>query len=470
MTSAPSVPTFVVRGPDSFPALVPHLLGFHPESSVVALGLGDDRRTVRVTVRLDLPRPCDPADPTGPRDDVRDVVSAWLQCLQAFVAVHARTIILLVYPRPEDDPWRDDVPGDLPERELVDLVRDEMRELGFDPVDALCVVGDRLRSYWCEVEDCCPPEGRVVDGEEALRVNASFVGAGSAPLASRADLETALVERPLDDPFRARVERTREGVVARLPAGVEVRVTRFVEEVRRWGAEPRSLVTLARLVAVGAWLCSSIRSRDLLLRTLTADPDREVLGATRAVLSEAVRCSSDAATAPVATALAVCAWVSGDGASARVAVERALDADPAYSLASLVSAALDGGVPPWQWTQMMAELSVAEILGELDAPGRLVALDPAGLGDDDLVDLLDWMQECDDDGEAFVWSGRRGTWLDDDEHEDRDGDDADEDDADDDADEDDADVGPSADGDGRLWRPRDAGDPRDGSGGRDASG
>ena len=65
----------------------------------------------------------------------------------------------------------------------------------------------------------------------------------------------------------------------------------------------------------------------------------------------------------MAAVLAVCAWVDGDGAAARVALDRALDADPAYSLAGLVAAALDTGTPPWTWVSMMSEVSVAEILG-----------------------------------------------------------------------------------------------------------
>jgi hypothetical protein len=50
--------------------------------------------------------------------------------------------------------------------------------------------------------------------------------------------------------------------------------------------------------------------------------------------------------APPAALLAFTAWQAGDGALASVAIERALDADPEYSMALLVADALHAGLPP----------------------------------------------------------------------------------------------------------------------------
>ncbi len=47
-----------------------------------------------------------------------------------------------------------------------------------------------------------------------------------------------------------------------------------------------------------------------------------------------------------ASLLAFTAWQSGDGALASVAIERALSADPAYSMALLIADALHAGLPP----------------------------------------------------------------------------------------------------------------------------
>jgi hypothetical protein len=142
-----------------------------------------------------------------------------------------------------------------------------------------------------------------------------------------------------------------------------------VAGARALAADPRNKAALARLVVMVSWLCAQVRPRDLLLRALTIDEDRQLLASARTLLTEGVRCASGADVAPLASVLAVCAWVDGDGAAARVALDRALDADPAYSLAALVSAALDAGTPPWCWVAMMAETSIEEILGE--APGAV---------------------------------------------------------------------------------------------------
>jgi Domain of unknown function (DUF4192) len=47
-----------------------------------------------------------------------------------------------------------------------------------------------------------------------------------------------------------------------------------------------------------------------------------------------------------ASLLAFTAWQSGEGALANVAVERALGADPAYTMALLIAEAIHAGLPP----------------------------------------------------------------------------------------------------------------------------
>jgi hypothetical protein len=47
-----------------------------------------------------------------------------------------------------------------------------------------------------------------------------------------------------------------------------------------------------------------------------------------------------------ATLLAVSAWLRGDGAMARIALDRALDSQPDYALADLLSRGLDAGLGP----------------------------------------------------------------------------------------------------------------------------
>ncbi len=57
--------------------------------------------------------------------------------------------------------------------------------------------------------------------------------------------------------------------------------------------------------------------------------------------------------AEVATLLAVSTYVRGEGALAHIAIERALDADPAHTLADLIRHTLDSGIPPSEFAQFL---------------------------------------------------------------------------------------------------------------------
>ncbi|WP_157432589.1 DUF4192 family protein [Aeromicrobium sp. Root472D3] len=52
----------------------------------------------------------------------------------------------------------------------------------------------------------------------------------------------------------------------------------------------------------------------------------------------------------LATTTPFAAWLTGDGAQALIAVERALDADPCYPMARIVLDVLEQGVSPVHWT------------------------------------------------------------------------------------------------------------------------
>ena len=375
-TSAPE--PIVIPGPDGLPAAVPHLLGFHPSRSLVLVGVEPDTLRVRVTLRFDLPDPV--VDPIHAAD-------AWTSTFGALHQAGAVRTIVLVYPGPDEDPWLAPWPHALPRGALVSAFADELTDAGLRPIDAVCVVGDRVRSYWCDSDTCCPPAGRTVPLSASLAVEAEMVGLGSAPLESREALGATLDPLPLDDPLvellaqtlRARRDRVHESDLD----AARTSLAWLAGQSR--GDVLHDLDSFVDLVLV----CSRVRSRDLLLRALTVDAGAEVRLAAREWLVEAVRSVPDEYVAPVASVLAVCAWMRGEGAAARVAVERALEVDPAYSLAGLLSAALDAGTPPWTWQAMMADLSEAEILaGGRDRPEGLVA---------DYLDVPDEIDDPDND-------------------------------------------------------------------------
>ena len=385
-------PRLVVRGPDCLPAVVPHLLGFHPDDSVVVLGLEPGTSQVRVTLRIDLP----PEDDDG---------SGWAALVPAFHRAGALEALLVVYPPAGTDPWREGEPHPLPHRAVVDTAVGTLAAGGVRALDAVCVVGDRMRSYWCLDQGCCPPEGRTVPASEQLRIDAEFVAAGSAPLGSRRGLELQLDPRPDGDAFRVQVDDLVMELRPQVASYGVDEVESFLFGLSILGAGTDQPHLLATLVAQASSLCEWVRPRDLLMRALSVDADPATLRTARTVLVEAVRCAPATEAAPVASLLAVCAWLSGDGAAARVALDRAATADPTYSLATLLTAALDSGLPPWSWASMMADLTVDRILTTGDGRPRSVPREDvlAGLGrdpgdGDDLDDLVDLLHDGTWDG------------------------------------------------------------------------
>lgn len=345
-------PRITVSSPDEVPLLVPHLLGFEPGRSLVVVGLAPGHDVV-LTLRFDLP--------PDQSDDRAERLSHWHRAVSAVAAAGASSAVVAVYPDEEGAAWTPRV--DLPHAAAAHDIATLLELCGLTVGDELCVAGGRMRSYLCSDEGCCPVEGREPDPAERLRVESLFVVHGSAPLRSRAALEASLASRPADDAFVAAVRAARDGVFVRQPAGVVERVEGFVRDVARWGEHPGSTSMITRLVVVAGLLVADIPSRDLLLQRLTGRPRRELLVAARQVLVETVRCSQGQDAAQPAATLAVCAWAAGDGAAARVAVERALDADPGCSLAQLVGSALDSAMPPSTWTAAMRALTDEEILG-----------------------------------------------------------------------------------------------------------
>lgn len=95
----------------------------------------------------------------------------------------------------------------------------------------------------------------------------------------------------------------------------------------------------AALVALGL---HDIPARD---EAMTLLLDREP-GALVGLFSRLARLTDDVDAAPLCTVLAWTAYADGNGALAAVAAERALRAQPGYSMALLVLDGLDQMVPP----------------------------------------------------------------------------------------------------------------------------
>ncbi len=218
-------PTLVVRAgsPAALLRLVPHLLGFVPEASLVVIGVALPRDRIRVTLRYDLPDPPEPDLAAEIAAHALGVLSA--QRLTAAVAV-----------------------GYGPEP-LVAPVAREVREAawqaGIDLKEFLRVADGRYWSYVCGNEKCCPAEGVPFDATAADPAEAEALAAvGDRVLAGRAAVAARVA--PLGG---IAAESMRQAT-----RRAEQHVARLLAKVRksaRLGAA-RQMIAAEGLAAVGA--------------------------------------------------------------------------------------------------------------------------------------------------------------------------------------------------------------------------
>ena len=309
---------------------VPHLLGFHPAESLVAVGLQGPRRRLGLKLRVDLPAPDD-------EEALAQLVTAHL----AHAGVDGA--LLVVYSEQVAE-------RGLARVSLVETVRSVLEARGLQLCDALLVQGGRWRSYSCTSAACCPLDGVPLrtSAQSPSRVAAALAYAGLAALPSREHLERSLraprsvarvgAEQALD--------RVAAALVARLGAGTTPLTLRD---------EARDL--LHTLLARYADGCPSLAPDDAarLILALRDVPLRDEVCAMfggryadelRSLLTDLVRRAVPPDDAPVVTVLAAVAYAQGDGTVAGIALERALASDPGYSLAGLLMEGLERGVHP----------------------------------------------------------------------------------------------------------------------------
>lgn len=315
--------------PDAVLAVVPHMLGFYPSKSLVVLGLGTQNR-VLVTFRYDLPEP-----PDGQ--------------LAQDIAEHASYVL-----------GREQISAALmvgygPEHLVAPVIGSAAVRLlgsGIDLHEVLRADGGRYWSMLCDEPSCCPPEGRSYDPGSHPAAAAMAV----AGLPAQPDREA--LDRTLQRPAGAAdlISRATGHALARLEDLVglgeaegdrdpQLRATRtgrreVQRAIRRYrcGGSIDGIGHLAWL----AVLLSDIRVRDdAWARMHPAYRDQHCRLWTDVLRSAAL----DYVPAP-ASLLAFAAWQAGNGALASMAIDRALSANPSYSMAHLLAEAIEAALPP----------------------------------------------------------------------------------------------------------------------------
>ena len=328
-------PSLTISSPDTFISAVPHLLGFTPTDSVVIAGIGrgpQGRDVITLVQRFDLP----PNDVSA--DQLREIARA---ATSPMARVGSHEVIITVL---SDKAYAS--PDELPHRELVDQLIEAHDEAGISTRDSLYTDGTSRWAYGCFDPDCCPPTGRVIPDDVRTLVAAEFTAAGVAVAGSRDDLATELAP-VAPDRIRAVSEQLAD---AKNPgAGIEQWRDLQIKRIHQALTADDSLD--AKSCAQVITGLDDVRVRDTLLWDLAQGRGDNTVVTAR--LSDVVRTAPEGRVTPAATVLSIQHWTAGDGARANVALDRALGANPDYSLGRLVETSLRTGMPPSTWRDLM---------------------------------------------------------------------------------------------------------------------
>jgi hypothetical protein len=336
-----TTPVARLRGPADLIAAVPHMIGYHPSESFVGVSLRGERDRIGLTLCGPLPAP------PAVRGQARDFAARMRHD-------GAERVLLLLFSAEPD------VAGRLPHRPFVHAVRRQAGERGLPLADALLVRDGRRWSYLCRNLECCPPEGRVLAEEvtspAVSLLAAEEVVAGRRPLSSRGALVASLAppRREAARSMRVALDRAAQALVHPLPGqdgpgARQAALTTWRATVDRYDADPRQSLgpeEAARLL---------LGLRDVRVRDEVATWSLDGDAGLRALLGDLCRMAPPPDDAPVCTLLAWVCYGAGDGATANVALDRALASAPDYSMAVLLRRMLDAQVHAQQVRRAMAD-------------------------------------------------------------------------------------------------------------------
>ncbi|MFG2821980.1 DUF4192 family protein [Kitasatospora sp. NPDC048365] len=365
-----------MRGPADMAEMLPYLLGFFPDDSIVAVGLMGPALEQGGVIRIDIP------EDAARWSRVAEDAARLLVELSEQRGRRPDQVLLYLCRDPDPDGEAEPDPGGSlgPDRRsdrgsdrgpdpraegraggpavlarLQPLARALARAFENEGVvvkESLCISAGRWRSFLCTGASCCDPDGtpvRPAHLPSPLAAAATF--AGLAPRGSRKAIVAGLapVGPPVSDVQRRAIEEAgppfiRELTGPRGRAGTVDRTGELIAEaMAAFGAGAKGLdaAQTARLL---------VGLQDKLGRDRGAEyaEPHELVPAQRLWRFLIQRCVPpfDYLATPPMTLLAWASWLGGDSATARIVLSRALDLDPGYTLAQLLYESLNGGLTP----------------------------------------------------------------------------------------------------------------------------
>lgn len=325
-----------LTSPHDLLAAIPFLIGYHPTDSLVLVCLKDE--SVGMAMRVDYPH----------LDDQESSLKVYDTLVYHLAREGAEGALIVAYV-PDSRSDGEEVLGNL----ATALIRSnvEVRE-------SLLICNGRWRSVLCADIECCPSEGRELPDISSSRIAFEQVAQGRPmPFADAAGLVDSISPLLLatDEAFAANVARY----------GVDPEST-SLQDLQRDGAI--SVIDLASRFIAGSIGQDVAADQELSARVIGRLSDIQVrdfaLGSHDEVTLDIywsmwrylLRIAPSGFVAPIASLLAAVSYECGEGALAHRCLDRAMEDDPAYSLAALLRRVFSAGWPPESFAQMRKEL------------------------------------------------------------------------------------------------------------------
>ncbi|WP_197084862.1 DUF4192 domain-containing protein [Saccharothrix sp. ST-888] len=338
-------PPVRMRGPADMAEMLPYLLGFFPDDSIVAVGLQGPSLHQGGVIRIDIP------DDTALWESIATDTARLLVELSEQRDRRPDQVLLYLCRDPADGDGRSVVAALKP---LAQYLAQAFGDRNVVVKESLCVSAGRWWSFLCEGTGCCDPKGVLVrPARTASPAAAAATFAGLAPRGSRKSIVAGLapIGAPGDAPQRVAIERAGPLLLHEMvgPGGRQATLARTVELLDETMAEFQAG---AREVTPERAARLLVGLQDKMGRDRAAEyAESEELGSAqrlwRFLAQRCVPPFEPLAVAPL-TLLAWTSWLADDSATARVVLARALDLDPEYTLAQLLYESLNGGLLPDQ--------------------------------------------------------------------------------------------------------------------------
>jgi hypothetical protein len=321
MTETP--PLFVAHDASDLINSLPTLFGFRPDESIVAVATTGERRRFGFRLRADIPPP-------------EHVDAEAARIVGHLRRNGAEGAILVAITR------RQEIALD-----LLDAIHAELDASG--DIELIVRVRADGERYWTDSLGA-PAAGVAYETSDHHLAIVQAVAAGQQILPDRA----SLVDRfaAVTGERRRWLQHATVEVMAEIVPVVARTQRDHLAEVGLSAVEPILDLALtghglsdADLLRLAAWL-SSVDVRDAVWARITRETADDMLRVLMTVSGSVVPPFEPA----VLSLAAFAAWLTGDGAQALIAVERALRADPDYSMARLILELLEQGVSPVHWT------------------------------------------------------------------------------------------------------------------------